>query len=653
MSINPLNDISRVYLEQVAAVEEGVRPGNVETPLDKAAFKKRIRSLAGKEKSAEARKRGHEGKEWYNSGRTYSPDEAKRSRANMDDEERRTRHRSAVDPDDEDDNNYSADKTKNPKKLRKQKAMGESAVPGKPAERLGAVTAIPKSEQDAARERLLAKTKAKRDKMKVALDPVGQEDDDIDNDGDSDKSDKYLLNRRKEIGKAIQKKSVKEGYSNWRQDLSEVLTNKEEDKQIKEKKVNNKIKINPSLKEAVENIGGQLIEIEEIEGVLDNFSESEIKLLSDSLIENIVEEFFEECVGEGFEVEDLEYILCESLDTSIAILNEAKVTYGHDTKVKNDKLEKVKSTVKKVARGVGAAAGAAVRGAKAIGREVKSGYAAGRSGEGGGGSQTTAAPQKTEKKPGLLSRIGSKLKSGLKKSVATGARKVAKGALGVARRMEKEAPSSAQAKPGVRAAKPYRGSGSGSIEKAGSPKPKEAPKKAEKPSDPWEGSATTPPKAKAKAKPKAATKKAAAPKAKAPAAKPAPKRKRKSKLDDLLASVRNEEVQIEEKTLTKMEMKKREEIVKSMKDKASDFEKRYPGRGKEVMYATATKIAKKMVEQMMPEPPVSTDSAIDKKKEMMDKQKLANMKMLQQKQQMLQKQRLQMQKSGKLPLEAD
>ena len=31
--------------------------------------------------------------------------------------------------------------------------IAESAVPGKPAERLGAVTAIPKSEQDAARER--------------------------------------------------------------------------------------------------------------------------------------------------------------------------------------------------------------------------------------------------------------------------------------------------------------------------------------------------------------------------------------------------------------------------------------------------------------------------------------------------------------------
>ena len=35
------------------------------------------------------------------------------------------------------------------------------------------------------------------------LDPVGKEDGDIDNDGDSDKSDKYLHNRRKAIGKAI------------------------------------------------------------------------------------------------------------------------------------------------------------------------------------------------------------------------------------------------------------------------------------------------------------------------------------------------------------------------------------------------------------------------------------------------------------------
>lgn len=40
-------------------------------------------------------------------------------------------------------------------------------------------------------------------KKKKKLDPVGKEDDDIDNDGDVDKSDSYLKNRRKAIGKAI------------------------------------------------------------------------------------------------------------------------------------------------------------------------------------------------------------------------------------------------------------------------------------------------------------------------------------------------------------------------------------------------------------------------------------------------------------------
>ena len=53
------------------------------------------------------------------------------------------------------------------------------------------------------------------------MDPVGAEDKDIDNDGDHDSTDKYLLKRRKAIGKAIAKKrgKVKEGFSAWRIDL--------------------------------------------------------------------------------------------------------------------------------------------------------------------------------------------------------------------------------------------------------------------------------------------------------------------------------------------------------------------------------------------------------------------------------------------------
>ena len=47
------------------------------------------------------------------------------------------------------------------------------------------------------------------------LDPVGKEDADVDNDGDVDKTDKYLLKRRKAIGAAIRKKAdqkIKEAF---------------------------------------------------------------------------------------------------------------------------------------------------------------------------------------------------------------------------------------------------------------------------------------------------------------------------------------------------------------------------------------------------------------------------------------------------------
>ena len=48
---------------------------------------------------------------------------------------------------------------------------------------------------------------------KEALDPVGKEDGDVDNDGDKDSSDKYLLKRRKAIGKAMKKRMSEGKYS--------------------------------------------------------------------------------------------------------------------------------------------------------------------------------------------------------------------------------------------------------------------------------------------------------------------------------------------------------------------------------------------------------------------------------------------------------
>ena len=401
---------------------------------------------------------------------------------------------------------------------------------------------------------------AARKKMEEGLDPVGQEDSDIDNDGDTDKSDKYLHKRRKAIGKAIaKKKGMKEGFSNWRQDLAEVIDDVENNKKIKEKKVENKITINPKLGEAVEQLGGTLLEMVEI----DEF-------------DFIVESAYNELLEEGYEEDDIE----EALEFA---LTEAKVTFGHDTPTTEKKRESLLGAARKKLSGI---------------------------------------------------------KKAAKQAVATGARKVAKGALGVARKME-----GGDKKPAVTAArKPstYRGAGVGTKEKvsSGSYTPP-SKKKAEKPSDPWEGSATTPPKAK--------TKKTAAPKAKAPAT--TAKKKKKSKLDDLLASVRSEAYVDEKLNLKKAEMG---DVIRDFyKSKAPQFKGRSKEKRREMAIAaklTAERGGRRLGEQMDTATP---DPSLDKKQQMLDKTKLANLKMLQQKKQQLDRQKLQMQKSGKLPLEAD
>ena len=99
----------------------------IEEGMTMKDFKANRKKNERKAATADARKRGHEGSEWHNTGRTYSPDEAKSRRANMSDDDRAARKRAAIDPDDDrDENTYSADKTKNPKKQRKQAAMGEA-----------------------------------------------------------------------------------------------------------------------------------------------------------------------------------------------------------------------------------------------------------------------------------------------------------------------------------------------------------------------------------------------------------------------------------------------------------------------------------------------------------------------------------------------
>jgi len=56
---------------------------------------------------------------------------------------------------------------------------------------------------------------------KKKLDPVGKEDGDVDNDGDKDASDSYLLKKRAAVSAAIKGKTKKEEFSSWRDELSE------------------------------------------------------------------------------------------------------------------------------------------------------------------------------------------------------------------------------------------------------------------------------------------------------------------------------------------------------------------------------------------------------------------------------------------------
>ena len=279
------------------------------------------------------------------------------------------------------------------------------------------------------------------------LDPVGQEDSDIDNDGDVDKSDKYLGKRRKAIAKAMKKrmkkeeveqviegdgdpcwdshkqvgmkkkgkrmvpncvpknkvseqeekigsnlkslaknatkridadvdgdvdtddpkstemgefvpsvdgkkklkpKVQKETYSNWRSDLIEVIdTEDPKEKQIKEKKVNNKIKINPKLgEEVVSEMGGTLIEMVEY----DEF---------DGMVEGVYFELQEEGYAEGDIEEALEWVLTE-----------AKVTYGHDTESpRQQMMKKAKGRLKFMKRKAGEALSSAK---KKVGEKITS-----------------------------------------------------------------------------------------------------------------------------------------------------------------------------------------------------------------------------------------------------------------------------------------
>ena len=67
--------------------------------------------------------------------------------------------------------------------------------------------------------------------------------------------------------KKAKKAKVTEARSDWRTDLREIISadKASDEPEIKEKKIKNKIKINPEFKEAVEELGGELLEVQEVD----------------------------------------------------------------------------------------------------------------------------------------------------------------------------------------------------------------------------------------------------------------------------------------------------------------------------------------------------------------------------------------------------
>ena len=70
--------------------------------------------------------------------------------------------------------------------------------------------------------------------IEEALDPVGKEDDDVDNDGDSDDTDKYLKKRRDAIGKAMKKEADDPSTKSLKYNQN-ILINRMRDQKLKTK----------------------------------------------------------------------------------------------------------------------------------------------------------------------------------------------------------------------------------------------------------------------------------------------------------------------------------------------------------------------------------------------------------------------------------
>ena len=342
MSEVHLKDLSKVYSEQIAESGVGYEPGKPATKMgavtgipkaDQMSAAERIKKKTAEKKAALEKKHGKKMDDHPEYPKKKYVDEADMSGApSIKDAKPAKKTNVKYDPHmkvmapqkeeveqiDEADS-LAAMQARREKRLAAQrKKMGTSSTGQDFGHDYGISSAERKKRQQAEFDKFVGRGKKTQ---KEALDPVGKEDGDVNNDGKKDSSDSYLMKRRAAIAKALGKKKqteevenpskdlkgavkkavkridhnvsgdvdkndksmgnygefvpsadgkkklttkIGEGYSNWRTDLTEVMDDIES-KPIKEKSVKNKVIINPKLSEAVEEIGGQVLEVTEVQ----------------------------------------------------------------------------------------------------------------------------------------------------------------------------------------------------------------------------------------------------------------------------------------------------------------------------------------------------------------------------------------------------
>ena len=118
--------------------------------------------------------------------------------------------------------------------------------------------------------KMAIKSVAEKERMKAGV--TREEVENIDEkcwDGYEKKGMKTMFGKR--YPNCVKKKAKKEDFSNWRDDLSDIvevmhMTDDKAEKKIDDKKnIKNKVVINPKLSEAVKDMGGELLEVTEIE----------------------------------------------------------------------------------------------------------------------------------------------------------------------------------------------------------------------------------------------------------------------------------------------------------------------------------------------------------------------------------------------------